>query len=797
MKRKQFPYVLGGSLLVLAILASLLGLFAYKNLNKIIGSLEDEVMPHYNLYLINKIDLTIQEAEYAMERYVYSNDKAELEKFEDLLISSIGYADTLKLYSSNDALLNKIDSLQNLVLSKGTVLNQVASIDYESMDETFANLKNQLSDIPLDNFLEDTVLRKKRGFLQRIFQKDGRLSAADTLEYYNSKEYKNLINTQLDSIASLSKKKSYERKLKEYSLQQDHIFIQEKINMILRYLEKYELEAIKLQADEAKNLALYTNRYVTRFAVAIPAMLIITLIVLIIYILRTRKYQEVLSISRKNALKMAREKEQFLANMSHELRTPMNAIGGFARLLLKGPINKQQKEYLNIIFKSTEHLTYILNDVLDFSKLQGGKINLENNPFNPKELVEETVRLLEDWAYEKGLKIECQIQHIPKYLIGDAFRLRQILLNLLSNAIKFTHSGNIQIKVKCKGKTETSVQLQFEVIDTGIGIPANRQEQIFNEFEQINYMDKQSGTGLGLTITKKLVTIHQGEITVKSKEGEGTTFTVIIPYKMANELSKHKLRQDASTEEFSTQHVLISDDEEFNRKLLTAICRENKLTFDEAVDGLDALNKLMHNRYDIILMDFRMPKLSGPDVVEKIRKEEGLNKTTPVIGLTATVSYNDIKRAKKAGIDHVLRKPFDELELLKMMGQSMNITVSKKSKETGSNELYSLEGLNKMGDSAFVRDMIETFINNTRANLQLLDQYFENKDWTNMAEVFHKIVAPARHFKSVEVVHLLKNAELRARNDEVISDEEYQKIKLKINELMVALELNINQNRIT
>ena len=780
-------------MLALAIAASTIGFFAYKNLNQIIGSLEEEIKPHYNLFLINKIDITIQEAEYAMERYVYSDEPEELQNFEDLLVLSIKYADTLKSYSKDSNLLITIDSLQNLVLNKGTILNQVADMDYATMEETFADLKNQISGIKMDKVLEDTVLRKKRSFLQRIFQKDDRLTEADTIELYDSREYKNLINLQLDSIAQLSMKKTYEQKMKEYSLQQDHYYVQARISEILSCLEKYELEVMREQANNAKETALMTNKYITQFAVAIPVMLVITLVVLIIYILRTRKYQEVLSNSRKNAIKLAKDKEQFLANMSHELRTPMNAIDGFAKILLKGDINQHQREYLTIIAKSTEHLNYILNDVLDYSKLKGGRINLEKSTFNPKDLVKETVRLLEDKAKEKGLILNSKLEELPNFLLGDPYRLRQILLNLISNAIKFTDEGKVEIEVSAVKISEEKINLQLVISDSGVGIPKSKQDKIFDEFEQVNTSDKQKGTGLGLTITKKLITIHQGKILVESEEGKGTTFIVTIPYNISKscENTIRPKEQKAITQ----QHVLIADDEEFNRKLLMAICDEYGLTYDVASDGQETLDCLSNKKYDAVLLDFRMPKLSGLEVIDQVRKSNGLNKDSLVIGLTATVSEEKIENAHKVGIQHVLRKPFDESDLLNLLGASSKLKTNNDQTESTSNKLFDLTSLNKMGDKDFVKDMIETFVTNTNNNLNLLDDYFSKKDWLNISEILHKIIAPARHFKSDEVVDLLKNYELSCRKGNSISNSEFNQVKQKVTRLVNALEVHLQQTK--
>jgi signal transduction histidine kinase/DNA-binding response OmpR family regulator len=778
--------------LVLTIGAAFLGFFTYKNLDKIIGSLEKEVEPNINLLLLNNISLELHEVENSMERYVYTGEGVHMENFQRSIASSVRIIDTLKEQNDDEIILNSLDSLQNLVLNKGTVLSQVADLDYESMEETFANLKLQLNDIQTKQILEDTLLRKKRGFLQNLFGKDEQVIVSDTIDIYESAEYKEVINSQLDSIANQSQRKAYTQKLKEFTLQQDHQEIQIRISSLLAEMEKWELNRIRDHASNAREIARYTNKYVTMFSIVMPLLLLITFSVLVTYILRTKKHQEVMNLSRKNALKLAREKEQFLANMSHEIRTPMNAIGGFAKLLLKSDLNKEQEEQLSIIDKSTEHLTHILNDVLDFSKLQSGKIKLENKPFKPSELLHDTIKLLEDKAQEKQLRLEYEVENLPEVVIGDPYRLRQILLNLIYNGIKFTDKGGVYVSAKQEKITKKGVQLTFEIMDTGIGIPSERKKHIFNEFEQVNREDKRKGTGLGLSITKKLVTIHRGKIKVESAEGRGSTFTVSLPYHLTDDQSATTLTSSNQEIKLSKMHILIADDEEFNRKLLEAIFKEHNVTYDLAVNGSETYELMKKTFYDVVLLDFRMPEMDGPEIAQKIRKVNGVNAKTPIIGLTATVSDQDMKEAKISGIIDVLRKPFDTDTLLSLMNQ---IQSNRSGMSTNQDEeIFNLTGLSKMGDDAFVVDMVETFITSTEENLRLLGKSFKEEKWEDAGEVLHKIIAPARHLKAEVVVDLLKKHELKTRNGESITKDEYDEIVSATRKLVEALQLHLQKS---
>lgn len=791
LKRSRFPYILGTSLLVLTISASLLGFFAYNNLNQIAGSLEDEVTPNVNLLLINNVAIELQNADHAMESYMYTVDEAKLDEFHNRIDSSVSILDTLRVRNSGAGLLGQLDTLHELILSKRLVLSQVAELDYESVDESFSNLKLQLNNVQTKRVIEDTVIQKKKGFIQRLFGKKEEVITSDTIDLYASDEYQNIINAQLDSIANLSQQQSSNQKIKEFALQQDHQNIQARISSLLSIMESNELDEIRIRASNAKNIAESTNKYVSMFSIVIPVLLLTTLTVLLIYIFRTKKYQEALDSSRKSALRLAKEKEQFLANMSHEIRTPMNAIGGFSKVLLKSDLSAEQSEYLQIIDKSTEHLTHILNDVLDFSKLQGGKIRLEQKPFKPADLIADVIKLLEDKASEKNLRLDFETQDLPAVLIGDPYRLRQILLNLIFNGIKFTDRGGVHVTAGLGRKSNTSAQLVFEIMDTGKGIPQNRQKHIFSEFEQLESSDQRKGTGLGLSITKKLVNIHGGLISVRSSPGKGSTFTIKLPYQIGDEASMEALMTPTHEPKLEKMHVLIADDEEFNRKLLVTILNEHEVSYDIALDGNEAFELLQKTLYDVILLDFRMPKMDGPELAKKLKVANGINSGTPIIGLTATVSEQEMEMAKSAGIQHVLRKPFDTNELLQLM-QTERVNGDDSEVRTTT---FNLEGLQKMGDEEFVVDMVETFITSTKENLRQLDELVDRESWEDASELLHKIIAPARHLRANDLVALLKKHELITREGQAINAETYESIKSASINLIESLQLHLQDKR--
>ncbi|QNF35221.1 response regulator [Adhaeribacter swui] len=374
-------------------------------------------------------------------------------------------------------------------------------------------------------------------------------------------------------------------------------------------------------------------------------------------------------IEAKNKAEAANEaKSSFLSTMSHEIRTPMNAVIGFTHLLLKNDPRLDQEEYLKVLKFSADNLLTLINDILDFSKIEAGKIEFEKIDFNPKKLISNICDAFQQKADEKGLRLKLLLdQDLPSMIVGDPVRLSQILTNLISNAVKFTKEGSVMVMAEVIKITQANTTINFKVTDTGIGIPDNKLELIFESFTQAksDTTREYGGSGLGLTIIKHLLKLQGSDIFVESKIGKGSSFYFDLTFENSNRpAANNKETVVSAPKSLKGTRLLIAEDNQINIFLVRQFLEQWQIDFDIAENGLVALDLVKANDYDLILMDLQMPEQDGYDTTLAIRQlDDEKYQKVPIIALTASAMLDIQDRAFQVGMNDYLSKPFNPDEL--------------------------------------------------------------------------------------------------------------------------------------
>lgn len=467
------------------------------------------------------------------------------------------------------------------------------------------------------------------------------------------------------------------------------------------------------------------------------------------------------------ALKKAKEqaeeaikvKTDFFANMSHELRTPLNSVIGMTQLLQAMKMDEEQQEMFDSIKRSADNLLKIVNDILDISKIEAGQIELEYLPFDAFREVRHTVQALTPLATQKNLEITVDVSGDTAPVLGDSMRFSRIITNLISNAIRYTERGYVKVYARTIKTRENRINLTVEVEDSGIGIPADKIDHVFEKFSQADTSTtrKYGGTGLGLTITKELVEHMEGQIYVTSEEGKGSVFSITIPFETSTTEEVDALRRP---DEFTDGHamamtgipasqarVLLAEDHPMNQTFIKKLCKNLGLVNYTLVEnGREAVNELQMNSYDLVLMDCHMPEMNGYDATIAIRNmDDPLRRSIPIVAMTANAMPEDEQRCLACGMSEYISKPIDIGNFKKKLSPWINFNQSSEKGQDAKNLTdaptpppYDLTNLkaNSMGDTAFEQEMIAMFVDQTRKQIdELAPQCTDgrNDEWVEIA----------------------------------------------------------------
>lgn len=664
--------------------------------------------PHFRL--MDAALVTLHEAENNFRLYTSSFEPRYLTEFGNELAQVSSLLDTI---STPEPGQPRSQQFEELVRKKAEMSGKLGQLKKATDSLLTRSLKDEMIDkllnsIPVYNVAKvkkeeitmDTVnnvqqpKEEKKGFFKRIGNalankkdtvkaqmtimvrtKDGKIMDKQTYDAQRLRNilrdvnvyYKDILRKQLSGRSAIN---TTEQMLAGNNM----VLLQQVKALILKLREQAANEQALVKSNATREVNASNNKMSTLAMAGVAGLLfcmVLGAVICSILYLDRRK----LKAAKKAALEVAQTSSDFLNNMSHEIRTPLNSIVGFSEQLSYTPLNADQQELLRAVSISADMLMEVVNDVLDFSKLEGDYISIQKQAFPLYPAFEEVINTMSVQATKKKLILNFDFQGKQQtQVVGDTFRLKQILFNLVSNAIKYTDEGEVSVKAVLEEEQEGKALLTFTVTDSGPGISEEALPHIFDRFYQVKSprITEIKGTGLGLAITKRLLLMHGGDIEVDSAPGKGSRFTGHIPYETVQvtvvEVSKAKEKVEKTGARMADKYVLVADDQEMNLLLLKMILTRWQCRFDMAVDGSIAWELFQQNNYDLVLLDLQMPKMSGIDVVQKIRQDKDSRKAkVPVLALTADISQQDMIDFRKAGFNDWLLKPTREKDIYATM----------------------------------------------------------------------------------------------------------------------------------
>ena len=778
--KNKFTFKIMFSYLMLGILTLVVAYFIFSEI-KVFVSTDTATENDAKLLKTGSLLTELYEAEslskLALQKKTPKSFTAYAQKIDSIFIT----IDSLKLLTVNDYQKEMLDSVQGLLKKK--VFNSNELLRLKRKSETNNSIDNALKEF---SKIEESLGKITPESLNPNYS-DLPPDAQNTLkkwaEYLSENVPKDTSNIpvaqRVDSVLTVSKsllaeaKQSNTKALrsvaqKELQLSRADLEISQQLRSIISAFEQ-EVITKSYNDNLKKQTALKRSLRVAGFA----SLLGIAIVGLFTFLItkdywKVQLYRQQLEKEKKFSESLLRSREQLISTVSHDLRTPLNTITGYSELMENTGLSGKQVSYLKNVKSASKYVDSLVNDLLDFSKLEAGKIKIDQTAFILSDLIRETAENLKEIHLKKPIELQVIIdRQLDKPVLGDPFRIRQILTNLIGNAYKFTNEGFIKVEAKVLNEANGNYHTLIQVTDTGIGIKKEKQEHIFKEFTQAeDHTDKKyGGYGLGLTISKKLTELLGGDISLHSEENKGSTFSVEIPLEISKKpLNSPKKMEISPKVELS---LLIIDDDPAMLKLLKEVCQHLGLAA-HTYNSFDDVTRIGTLNYNMVLTDIQMPNITGFEVLGKLQNGTYSHYAgQPIVAMTGR---KDLKRKQyiEAGFSDILQKPFTKDMFLEVLSNLFPQAVRKKAENTEKPNIASGSNLFHLGvissflgdDDEGIAEVLQTFITDTKTNMEKLKVAVDDMDIKTVNVVSHRMLPMFRQLNSKEIVPILEQLEI-------------------------------------
>lgn len=807
-KNSNIPVKVFISYLALAALVISVGWILYTK-NQAYANIETKIAVEKNNVLrVGKLFSNVYKTESLARKTIQSNSEIDFKNYITQTNSLQTQIDSLKSAVSSEYQVKLLDSVTLLLSEKTQNIRQLKTIKNKTSDEVSVNnaideltkLEFSLRKLSLEDFAKnpENLSVYQRSVLQKY------------IDYLNSNIPDDSTNTlskkATDSILSASKrllstvKRETEKKkesinIKENKLLKNEILISEQLRKVLRIIEQ-ELIIYSDKNNTEKEKTLKQINQIVSYAAIIGLLLTLFFSILITSdFSKTQSYKKQLEIANFKTKNLLKSREQLISTVSHDLKTPLSTIIGYTELLGNSELTSKQSYFTRNIKNSSEYISRLVQDLLDFSQIEAGKITIEKIAFSLPETIDEVSKNIQSVFVKKEIELLINIpENLNKPIISDPFRLQQVLINLIGNAYKFTEKGYIKINAQA---TKNEEKLLITIEDSGIGIEKESQELIFEEFAQANEnIEKQyGGTGLGLAISKKIIMLLGGQLRLKKSSNKGSTFEIELPLIFGTE-KQHKENQAIfSSNQNREKTIIIVDDDTDLLRLTTEVLKQNQYHVLAFTDAQEALKKIKEMPFDMLITDIQMPVMDGFELAEKVRKITAF-KQQAIIAVTGRNDL-DTDNYKNYGFSTVINKPFSPKTLLTTIEAVFNhqeIPLLKDEKTIKKpKELFSLESLQSFlnHDNEAVKNVLASFMETTISNLAILENQINTNDKEAVKATAHKMAPMFKQIEAIEIADILTNLESKEYTTselELIFKEVQSKIKI----LFAAIEKQLN-----